>query len=83
MLWDLDPESIPFCYDPPFTVVTRHCECPVRAVSHHSAEVGEAVHKRWLARELLPERVAEVVCGIRGDDEHAAAHCCHLDRKAA
>ena len=46
-------------------------------------QICEAVDEGWIAGELLLECIAEVVRWVCGDNEHAAAHCCHLNGEAA
>ncbi len=42
--------------------------------THHSIEVAEAFYLRWNFAELLPERIAKVVCWVCGDDENALSN---------
>lgn len=57
-----------------------HCSV---AGSHHGKEVANAVDGARAASDLLLERVAEVVCRVRADDEHVLPALGHLNRYTA
>lgn len=59
------------------------CACAAHDDTHHGKEVLEARDERGLFGELLTERIAQIVRGVRGDDEHAAAHCGELHGERA
>ena len=44
------------------------------SVPHHCVEVGVAVHCCGAGTELLPERIAEIVRGVRGNQQNAGPH---------